>query len=300
MAKKQTHYRKRQAKRIRKGMRSWFVPERDNHYRPHLVRRYGIIVVIGIAIGLQFGYNYMQTGLVLGRVTTVTPAALLVSTNDARAAEKLPPLRIDARLSEAAANKARDMVARGYWSHDAPDGTEPWVWIDEAGYSYSKAGENLAKNFSTAQAAVTAWLNSPSHRNNMLSADYSDVGFAAVEGELDGKPTIVIVAFYGESASRAQVAGASMGRDVREADTSTALTPATRIGIALQSLTPAALTSLALLFVAATVALTAHVYRSKLPKNRRQSWYKNHGVVKASGLLSVAAFIVLLYGGGQL
>ena len=78
------------------------------------------------------------------------------------------------------------------------------------------------------------------------------------------------------------------------------LTPAARIGIALQSLTPAAITSLALIFIATTVAVTAHFYRSKLPKQRRESWYKHHGAAKATGLLTMAAFIVLLYGGGQL
>lgn len=257
------------------------------------------MAVLAVAIGVQFGYNYTQTGSVLGRITTVTPTALLASTNDARAEQGLSPLRIDARLSEAALNKASDMFARGYWSHDAPDGTEPWVWIDQAGYTYDRAGENLAKNFSTAGATVTAWMNSPAHRDNMLSAHYRDVGFAAMNGEMNGEPTTIVVAFYGEAATQG-VAGVSVQRSVQESSVDKNLTLAARIGIALQSLTPAAITSIALLFVAATVAITAHFYRMKLPKNRRESWYKHHGVLKASGFLSVAAFIVMLYGGGQI
>lgn len=257
------------------------------------------MAVLAVAIGVQFGYNYTQTGSVLGRITTVTPTALLASTNDARAEQGLSPLRIDARLSEAALNKASDMFTRGYWSHDAPDGTEPWVWIDQAGYTYDRAGENLAKNFSTAGATVTAWMNSPAHRDNMLSAHYRDVGFAAMNGEMNGEPTTIVVAFYGEAATQG-VAGVSVQRSVQESSVDKNLTLAARIGIALQSLTPAAITSIALLFVAATVAITAHFYRMKLPKNRRESWYKHHGVLKASGFLSVAAFIVMLYGGGQI
>ena len=300
MVKNKKQLWKRRVKRFKKRLHLWIVPHRNNHYRPHLVRRYGILAVLGVMIGLQFGYNFTQTGSVLGRVTTVTPAALLASTNDARASQSLPALRIDARLSEAAANKARDMLARGYWSHDAPDGTEPWVWLDEAGYSYNRAGENLARSFSSAQATVTAWMDSPSHRDNILNTAYSDVGFAAIDGEMDGKATTIIVAFYGEAASPAQVAGAKVERVTEEAVVDANITPVSRIGIALQSLTPAAAIGLMLLLVAATVAATAHFYRKKLPKHRLESWYKHHGVVKASGLLSVAAFVVLLYGGGQL
>lgn len=249
---------------------------------------------------MQFGYNYTQTGSVLGRVTTVTPAGLLASTNDERLEHNLVPLRLNTQLSDAAAAKARDMLTQGYWDHVGPDGTEPWQWIDGAGYQYQQAGENLAKNFSTAEATVTAWMNSDSHRDNVLHTTYRDVGFATVYGELAGTPTTVTVAMYGAPLEQPQVAGAISERVVQTPPADASLTPATRVGIALQSLTPAAVTSLALLFVAVTVAITSHFYRSKLPKNRRESWYKNHGVVKASGLLSIAAFIVLLYGGGQI
>lgn len=299
MAKKQTQFWKRRLKRIHRRVRLWMVPHQNNHYRPHLVRRYGLLMVIAVAIGLQFGYNYTHTGSVMGRVTNVTPAGLLTSTNDQRAAYNLAPLRMDSQLTEAAAAKARDMVQQGYWDHNAPDGTEPWVWVDRAGYSYSKAGENLAKNFSTASATVGAWMDSSSHRDNVLSSAYQDVGFATASGEIDGKPTTVIVAFYG-ARQQPLIAGAQSERSAKEAVVDVTLTPAARIGIALQSLTPAALTSLALIFIATTVAITAHFYRSKLPRQRRESWYKHHGAAKATGLLSMAAFIVLLYGGGQL
>lgn len=275
------------------------VPHQNNHYRPHLVRRYGLLMVIAVAIGLQFGYNYTHTGSVLGRMTNVTPAGLLASTNDQRAGYNLGPLRIDSQLTEAAGAKARDMVQQGYWDHNAPDGTEPWAWVERAGYHYSKAGENLAKNFLSANAAVSAWMDSSSHRENVLSPVYQDVGFATASGEIDGKPTTIIVAFYG-ARQKPLIASVSSGRSAKEAAVDVTLTPAARIGVALQSLTPAALTSLALIFIATTVAITAHFYRSKLPKQRRESWYKHHGVAKATGLLSVAAFIVLLYGGGQL
>lgn len=297
--KKQKQLWKRRIKRFGKRFYQLVVPNANNHYRPHLVRRYGLLIVLGLVIGIQSGYNYTHTGSVLGRVTTITSAGLLVSTNDQRADNQLGPLQLNSQLSQAAAAKAHDMITKGYWDHIAPDGTEPWEWIDNSGYVYQEAGENLAKNFSTAGAAVAAWMDSPSHRSNILSNTYQDVGFAVVNGKINNAPTTIIVAFYA-SPVKEGVAGITTQRAVRGALSDVALTPAARVGVAIQSLTPAAITSLALLFVALTVSITAHFYRSRLPRQRRESWYKHHGVVKASGLLTIAAFIVLLYGGGQI
>ncbi len=280
-------------------LRLLLVPHKQNNYRPYLVRRYGLMVIVAMAIGMQLFYNFTQTGSVLGRVTTITPAALLADTNSIRADDRLNTLSINTSLSQAAASKAQDMIDRGYWSHTSPDGTQPWYWIEQAGYNYQEAGENLAKNFSTAQGTVDAWMNSPTHRENMLKPSYTEVGFGIANGEIDGKPTTIVVAFYAEPVTTS-VAGLMIHKTTSASEQGASLSIAAHIGIALQSLTPAAITSVALLFIAATVAITAHFYRSKLPKKLRESWYKHHGVAKASGLFVVTAFIVLIYGGGQI
>lgn len=299
MRKKQTQFWHRRLKRMGRKVHLFLVPHKQNHYRPHLIRRYGLLALVALVVGLQFGYNYTQTGSVMGKVTVITPAGLLASTNDQRLAHHLTTLRLDPQLNEAAAAKARDMLQKGYWAHSAPDGTEPWVWVEQAGYSYSKAGENLAKNFASADAVVSAWMDSSSHRDNVLGAAYQDVGFATATGQLNGEPTTVTVAFYAVR-QQSLVAGFTTPVAASKAAVDAPLTPAARIGIGLQSLTPAAMTSLALLFVAVTVAITAQFYRKQLPRKRQASWYKHHGTVKATGLLSIAAFIILLYGGGQL
>lgn len=280
-----------------------FLPKKENQYRPHLVRRYGILLIIAVVIGLQFGYNYTKTGSVLGRVVTITPAGLLTATNDKRAEINAPQLTINDRLTQAAKLKANDMIQNQYWDHVSPSGIEPWQWVEESGYAYQEAGENLAKNFSTASGTVAGWLASEDHKNNMLKAAYTDVGFAVTTGELDGKPTTIVVALYAKPAHNPTFASSpytvSAASDMSE-PSSERLTLAARIGIAIQSLTPAAITSVALLFIAATVATTAHAYRKKLPKRLQKTWYKDHGVIKASGLFAIAAFVVLLYGGGSL
>ena len=280
-----------------------FLPKKENQYRPHLVRRYGIFLVIAIAIGLQFGYNFTRTGSVLGRVVTITPTSLLAVTNDKRADANVPQLTLNDRLAKAAKLKANDMIQNQYWDHTSPSGVEPWQWIDGTGYAYQEAGENLAKNFSTASGTVAGWLASEDHRENMLKASYTDVGFAVTTGELNGKPTTIVVALYAKPAVSPTFASSpytvSAASNMSE-PASERLSVAARVGIAIQSLTPAAITSVALLFIAATVATTAHAYRKKLPKRLQKTWYKDHGVIKASGLFAIAAFVVLLYGGGSL
>lgn len=304
-AKTQKNAIKKQIKKTRKKTSLAFVPKKENQYRPLLVRRYGIMLIIAIAIGLQFGYNYTKTGSVLGRVVTITPAGLLAATNDRRSEVNAPNLTLNDRLSQAAKLKANDIIQNQYWDHTSPSGIEPWQWIDEAGYVYAEAGENLAKNFSTADGTVAGWLASEEHKSNMLKASYTDVGFATTTGELHGKPTTIVVALYAKPSNNPTFASSKSPYIASAAGTESTAEPeslsmATRIGIAIQSLTPAAMTSVALLFIAATVATTSHAYRKKLPKKLQKTWYKDHGVIKASGLFAIAAFIVLLYGGGSL
>ena len=302
---KQTSAIKKHVRKTKQKTALAFVPKKENQYRPHLIRRYGLLLIISVAIALQFGYNFTKTGSVLGRVVNITPAGLLAATNDQRAKEGLPSLRESERLSQAAMLKANDIIQNQYWDHTSPSGVEPWQWIQKTNYTYSEAGENLARDFSTADGTVAGWMASEKHRENMLKPSYSDVGFAVTNGELNGKPTTIVVALYAKPAANninLNTGPYTVSAAPVESDNSPIkpLTAAARIGIAIQSLTPAAVTSLALIFVAATVATTSHIYRKKLPKKLQKTWYKDHGVIKAAGLFAIAAFIILLYGGGAL
>ena len=302
---KQTSAIKKHVRKTKQKTALAFVPKKENQYRPHLIRRYGLLLIISVAIALQFGYNFTKTGSVLGRVVNITPAGLLAATNDQRAKEGLPSLRESERLSKAAMLKANDIIQNQYWDHTSPSGVEPWQWIQKTNYTYSEAGENLARDFSTADGTVAGWMASEKHRENMLKPSYSDVGFAVTTGELNDKPTTIVVALYAKPAANnvnLNTGPYTVSAAPVESDNSPIepLTAAARIGIAIQSLTPAAVTSLALIFVAATVATTSHIYRKKLPKKLQKTWYKDHGVIKAAGLFAIAAFIILLYGGGAL
>ena len=89
------------------------------------------------------------------------------------------------------------MVDRDYWAHVAPDGTQPWSFFARFGYKYRYAGENLARDFSSAGAVVDAWMNSPTHRDNILNPKYKEIGIGITEGDLAGSDSTIVVQFFG-------------------------------------------------------------------------------------------------------
>ena len=89
--------------------------------------------------------------------------------NNARANQGLDALQSNGLLSQAAQAKANDMLAHDYFAHTSPSGQTPWQWITNTGYDYEYAGENLAIDFYTAQSLQEAWMNSPTHRANIMN-----------------------------------------------------------------------------------------------------------------------------------
>ena len=275
-----------------------FVPHKANQYRPHLVRRWGLLSVLALVFFMQATYNFTTEGSVLGDSSDLTATQLITTTNETRAKAGLNLLAPSEELEDAARAKALDMFDRQYWAHNAPDGTEPWVFLDRAGYSYAAAGENLARNFSSSQATVAAWMASPEHRANLLEEDYEDIGLAVAYGQMEGRQTTIVVAMYGEPSATSL--GARVVSPASTVASASSLSPVTRLGVALQGLSPAVVGSLILMLVAALVALVAHAYRDKLPKGLRRSWYRHHGLIKSGGLASLAVVMVIIYGGGSL
>ncbi|MCX7780999.1 MAG: CAP domain-containing protein [Negativicutes bacterium] len=99
--------------------------------------------------------------------------------NQDRAKYGLPALKYNAQLTVLARNYARDMINRNFFAHTDPDGLSPFDRMSRAGISYRTAGENLAINSSVTDAEK-AFMNSPGHRANILSANYTEVGVGVV------------------------------------------------------------------------------------------------------------------------
>jgi len=291
------HQKILQFKKIKNLIRLVVVPHKKNQYRPHLTRRYGLVIVLVLVFGLQIGYNFIKTGQVLGIESNITITSLYERTNQERSKVGVKTLTLSEKLNQAAYLKAQDMFDKQYWAHDSPDGTEPWKWFGDVGYNYNKAGENLAKNFNTTNGVMTAWLNSIEHKKNVLNPDYEDVGFAVVSGDMNGETISLVVALYGMPAEKA-VAGVS--NNFVESPVNQGSNITTQFAVAIQSLTPAVMVGLSLIAFAIIVASSAHANRHKLPRALRKSWYRHHGLYKAVGLTFIGLAIILLYSNGQI
>jgi hypothetical protein len=162
-------------------------------------------MVVVVNSVLNFMPKGPPRGLVLGYASNISAQQVLDATNGERAKLGLAPLKLNAALSKAAAAKAADMFAHNYWAHINPNGTTPWFFIRQAGYTYTVAGENLARDFDTTDAMVAAWMASPTHKANIIHTKYQDTGIAVVNGKLDGVETTLVVHMFGKSASGAAV-----------------------------------------------------------------------------------------------
>lgn len=108
---------------------------------------------------------------------------LLANINALRANEGLNPYRINGTLNHSAKLKSAHIKAHNYWAHVAPDGTTPWDFFNEVGYKYEVAGENLARNFTCDEQMLSAFMDSPTHRDNILNPNYQEIGIGR-EGDI--------------------------------------------------------------------------------------------------------------------
>lgn len=188
---------------ILKYLRHLFIPHESNNQKAKLLHPSSLSLLALFLIAVQFGLSYLPKTFpqVLGYAANISPSEVIRLTNVQRAANGLSGVTENSVLDSAALAKGNDMLAKGYWAHFAPDGTSPWSFFLSFGYKYKYAGENLARDFSNANDAVNAWMNSPSHRENMLNPNYKDIGIGVVEGKLSGVDTTIIVQFFGSPLS---------------------------------------------------------------------------------------------------
>lgn len=143
------------------------------------------------------------------QAASITQQQTVQRTNQERKTADLTDLIVDERLSQSAQQKAEHMLEHNYWNHNAPDGTTPWVFIEQAGIEYEAAGENLARGFYSVESMVEAWMGSPMHRANILNKSFTHVGIGTATGTLEGVETTVVVAHYAWPTDSANVQGAS-------------------------------------------------------------------------------------------
>jgi hypothetical protein len=181
------------------GARHFFVPRHSNNHKAKILHPSTLSAIVALFLVSQFLINFsaLMMPSVLGFASNITPERVIELTNQKRAEQGLPPLSLDVQLNEAAQRKAGDMFAFNYWAHNSPSGRNPWSFFREVGYKYLFAGENLARDFMNSESVVEAWMNSPTHRENILNAKYQEIGLAVVNGTLDGVETTLVVQLFG-------------------------------------------------------------------------------------------------------
>lgn len=181
------------------ALHHWFIPHPDTHKKAHLLSLDALGAYIFLFLLLQVGLhviNIVRPG-VLGTTSSITKEEVIRLTNIERQKLSLGAVSENTALDSAAEAKAQNMFAENYWAHFSPSGKDPWGFMKTAGYRFSFAGENLAKNFSDNQSVVTAWMNSPSHKENMVNTRYKDIGVAVEDGVLNGQHTTLVVQMFG-------------------------------------------------------------------------------------------------------
>lgn len=176
----------------------YFIPQEKNNFRADILKNGFLLLLVGAYVLNQSFIKYLSLVKpgVLGYSSEITAQKVLDKTNLERQNIGLPSLVYNTVLSDSAVKKAQDMFNANYWAHTSPNGTTPWDFFKNAGYKYSVAGENLARDFYDTDSLLKAWMNSPTHKANIVNNKYQEIGIGVVNGTLGGIKTTLVVQHF--------------------------------------------------------------------------------------------------------
>ena len=178
-----------------------FIPCKENNYHPLLIRpKFLSIYLLFILIFNLIFLNYS----IVNTKAAVDFTSLYRLHNQMRQENGLKALSINSLLINSAKAKAEAMLSANCWSHYCPDGKSPWDFFDDSGYIYLYAGENLAEGFENNEGVMNAWMNSLTHKENILNEQFNEIGIGFAYGNYQGisNNTVIVVHFgtrYNES-----------------------------------------------------------------------------------------------------
>lgn len=155
------------------------------------------VVVFFVSLLFIGSFVYKFGGGILNSFAAVYANILVMLTNRDRVSQNVSELKVNPLLEKAAQMKADDMASKSYFSHNTPDGKTPWYWLEQVGYKYIYAGENLAVNFAESEDIQKAWMASPSHKSNIINPKFTEIGIATSTGIYKGKEAIFVVQIFG-------------------------------------------------------------------------------------------------------
>ncbi len=176
-------------------LKHYLIASENNDYKPWVITSNAVGVFCLIVICLRFLIPASFTFAAGG----IDAADVMNRINDQRRQRFIQELQTDSRLTSAAGTKAQDMLARSYFAHINPDGEYVWPTIQAAGFTpWLTLGENLAMDFTEAGEMVNAWMNSPTHRANIVNEKFEEQGLSAISGTYEpGHNTIMVVSLFG-------------------------------------------------------------------------------------------------------
>ena len=186
--------------RVFAGVGEWYVVQVDGDYIGAVSKKYVKPIYPGSS---NTGSNNNNIGTSQNNNTGTTTSTNMNSDekevfdliNKQRTQNGLSPLKENIELQRVARIKAQDMVNNNYFSHTSPTYGSPFDMLKSFKISYNTAGENIAGNSSNS-SAVTAWMNSPGHRANILNSSFNQTGIGVVTGSKYGK--IYVQMFIGK------------------------------------------------------------------------------------------------------
>ena len=161
-----------------------------------------IIGVVILTINLIVAINLLATKTFQNAQASqlqqsLQESQILELVNLERSKNGIEPLTINPQLTQSAQLKTRDMLDRNYFEHISNGGQKWSDFIIKSGYNYTTSGENLAKNYTDSRSTVQAWMNSPTHRDNILNKNFRETGIGFGSGLIDGQNTILITQQFG-------------------------------------------------------------------------------------------------------
>ncbi len=183
-------------------LKTFFIPHKENDFKPHAFRIRATLIFLSVVLFIEIIF-LTQSLFLLPRnkfLASVFPSVVLNLVNE----ERSSALMVSSILQTAAQQKADDMAQKGYFSHVDPEGKYPWYWFKKIGYDYTTAGENLAIQFFDSKDLVQAWMDSPTHKANIVNPQFTQTGIGIAQGLYEGKNTVFIVQFFGKPATKTQ------------------------------------------------------------------------------------------------
>ena len=182
---------------MRKTLKKYFIPHKENNYHPHIlhpkrVAFYGGAFVVMKIIVVAFALFLPLEVFLMPDVLAEEQKQIIALVNETRNKNGLPNLGEIDLLDRSSDDKATDMAVNQYFSHTGPNNHCLRYFLNNAGYQYQSAGENLAMGFSSARDVVDAWIKSPTHYANLLDAEYQETGVGLESGYFNGVPTVYV------------------------------------------------------------------------------------------------------------